>query len=217
MAPEAAGQAVGEIVFYIGVVALGVFFGKRLGRKRGGKFVWWPVLVAVALVLVALFGKVSSASQATRMSGAGTPALAATPQQAAAPADAVPIDASTASADVVVRQQAAGPASQFPTAFTPEFVAAFDGGVRESMVEGLRRGDAGLQADSVKVTTAPVTLGARQVLRSTVHQPGKLFMHQYTGVSGSNVVILVCVSKTSRPFEVAGTECERTATQVYAG
>lgn len=61
-AGRAAGAIVGYLLIYGGVIALGVFFGNRLARKRGVLFVRWPLHVAFALVLLLLAGQCAGRS-----------------------------------------------------------------------------------------------------------------------------------------------------------
>jgi hypothetical protein len=72
-----AGHAIGSIVTYVvlfgGILALGMFFGNRLARKRGVPFVRWPLGVAFALVLLLLAGQCSRPSQAAQAAPADGP------------------------------------------------------------------------------------------------------------------------------------------------
>jgi hypothetical protein len=83
-----AGHAFGTVAFIIGVLAIGVYFGNRLARKRDdGIFVRWPVGVALAVVLLGLLGQCSAPSQAKTAAGhAAASRRGATTSRAAAPA-----------------------------------------------------------------------------------------------------------------------------------
>jgi len=59
-----AGAIVGYLLVYGGIIALGVFFGKRLARKRDVSFVRWPLNVALVLVVVLLLGQCANRNQA---------------------------------------------------------------------------------------------------------------------------------------------------------
>lgn len=63
-----AGRLVGAIVGYLlvygGIIALGVFFGKRLARKRDVGFVRWPLNLALVLVVLLLVGQCANRNQA---------------------------------------------------------------------------------------------------------------------------------------------------------
>jgi uncharacterized membrane protein HdeD (DUF308 family) len=56
-----AGRVVGTIVGYLliygGILALGVFFGKRIARKRGSGFVRWPLQLAIGVVVLLVLGQ----------------------------------------------------------------------------------------------------------------------------------------------------------------
>ncbi|MDG2534986.1 hypothetical protein P6144_15105 [Sphingomonas sp. HITSZ_GF] len=60
----AAGTLIGYLLFYGGILALGVFFGKRLARKRDTGFVRWPLHVAFALIVLLLMGQCAGRSGA---------------------------------------------------------------------------------------------------------------------------------------------------------
>ena len=68
-----AGQSVGTIIAYLaiygGIIALGIYFGNRLGRKKDGIFVRWPVGVAIVIVLVLMAGQCSAPANASRVVG----------------------------------------------------------------------------------------------------------------------------------------------------
>ncbi|WHU02727.1 hypothetical protein [Sphingomonas sp. NIBR02145] len=46
------------------MIALGVFFGKRLARKRDVGFVRWPLNLALVLVLLLIAGQCANRNQA---------------------------------------------------------------------------------------------------------------------------------------------------------
>lgn len=71
----AAGTIFGYLFLYGGLLALGIFFGKRLARKRDTAFVRWPVGVACALILLLLAGQCSRTARARTMSDAGGAAV----------------------------------------------------------------------------------------------------------------------------------------------
>jgi hypothetical protein len=57
------GYALGPIIFGVVVIAIGIYFGNRLGRKRGdGIFVRWPVGVALAIVFLGVAGQCSQSA-----------------------------------------------------------------------------------------------------------------------------------------------------------
>ena len=62
-AGNSVGTLAGYIVIYGGILALGYFFGNRLGRRREGVFVRWPLGVAILLVLILLAGQCSSSAE----------------------------------------------------------------------------------------------------------------------------------------------------------
>jgi TonB family protein len=62
------GHTFGTIFFFVGVLAIGVYFGNRLGKKRNdGIFVRWPVGAALAVDLLALLGQCSGPTQAAAL------------------------------------------------------------------------------------------------------------------------------------------------------
>jgi predicted MFS family arabinose efflux permease len=63
-AGRVAGAIIGYLLVYGGVIALGVFFGKRLARKRDIGFVRWPLALALMLVLLLLAGQCAKYGQA---------------------------------------------------------------------------------------------------------------------------------------------------------
>ena len=52
-----AGESLGRIAFPLIIIAIGVYFSNRLGKQRGTGFVWWPTIVAVALVAISIYGQ----------------------------------------------------------------------------------------------------------------------------------------------------------------
>jgi len=60
-----AGHILGTIAFISGILAIGLYFGNRLARKReDGIFVRWPVGVALAVILLGLLGQCSAPTRA---------------------------------------------------------------------------------------------------------------------------------------------------------
>lgn len=59
-----AGTVIGYLLVYGGMIALGVFFGKRLARKRDVGFVRWPLNLALVLVLLLIAGQCANRNQA---------------------------------------------------------------------------------------------------------------------------------------------------------
>jgi len=58
-----AGAVIGYLLVYGGVIALGVFFGKRLARRRDVGFVRWPLSLALVLVVLLLAGQCAGSNQ----------------------------------------------------------------------------------------------------------------------------------------------------------
>ena len=188
-----AGHSVGTVVAYIviygGILALGVYFGNRLGRKReDGMFVRWPLGAAVALVLLLLVG------------------------QCSAPAKA---EGAVGSDDVVIEQRVVAAATAFPSAFPASFIQHYDSGLHDGILETLQKAGVTIGSSDVKVSTTVVTFGVHKVLKSKAQVPSRLFMYQFSGVAGSKVIAVVCTSRTGHVFETAGTECERKAAKVF--
>jgi len=68
-----AGHAFGMILFLLGILAIGAYFGTRLSNKReDGIFVRWPVGVALAVDLLAPLGQCSTAGHAAGLPTAST-------------------------------------------------------------------------------------------------------------------------------------------------
>ncbi|MEP9357900.1 hypothetical protein [Sphingomonas sp. KR3-1] len=63
-AGHAAGAIIGYVLIYGGIIALGVFVGNRLARKRDTRFVRWPLLIAFGLVLLLLAGQCANPGRA---------------------------------------------------------------------------------------------------------------------------------------------------------
>ena len=59
-----AGHVIGTIVAYVGIIGIGIYFGNRLGKKKDGIFVRWPVGVAIVIVLLAMVGQCSAPAKA---------------------------------------------------------------------------------------------------------------------------------------------------------
>ncbi|WP_324750642.1 hypothetical protein SH591_04110 [Sphingomonas sp. LY54] len=187
---QSVGTFVGYIVIYGGILALGVYAGKRLTRAReDGSSARWPLGSAVALVLLLLLGQCSAALQAGTV-GAG---------------------------DVVILQRAAGPATAFPSTFSQDFIANYDKGLRQGLVDTLRKAGATVDASDINVSTAVMNLGAQQLLKSKVQVATRVFMYQFAGVAGTQVITVVCASGTAEEFQTAGTECERRVEAVFGG
>ncbi len=59
-----AGTVIGYLLVYGGLIALGVFFGRRLAGKREVGFVRWPLSLALVLVVLLLAGQCANRNQA---------------------------------------------------------------------------------------------------------------------------------------------------------
>ena len=191
-----AGHSVGIIiaciVIYGGIIALGVYFGRRLSRRRGdGVAVHWPVGVAVTLILLLLIGQCSTANKAR----------------------SAPVTAEQG--DVVTEQRVYGPAAKFPTNLTAEVVRMYDKGVRDGMGEVLHSRDPSISLTTLTTSTRIVSFSGHMVLKSQIQVPSRMFMYQFAGTSGESIVLVICSSRTAQPFDTAGTECERTAAKLF--
>lgn len=114
--------------------------------------------------------------------------------------------------DIFVAQGVTGPASAFPANITPDDVRNYNAGVRDSMVnKNLEH----LTPDALSVSTEVVSFGSHKVLKSRLFAPSQMFMYQFAGVSGGDTVVVGCISRTARPFETRGTECERQAAKAF--
>ena len=66
----AIGMLVGHLLFYGGLIALGVYFGNRLARnRRGVVFVRWPVGVALTVIVLLLAGQCAAPTKAQGVPG----------------------------------------------------------------------------------------------------------------------------------------------------
>ena len=186
------GVSIAYIVIYGGILALGIYFGRRLARKRGdGTAVRWPVGVAVAVIALLALGQCSAAIQAK------------------------PVPVANGQADVVVEQRVSGPAAGFPTDFNADFIREYDIGIHEVVADAIRKRDASIPVTALVVSTTVVTMGRHKILKSKAQLSPRIFMYQFTGAVGENLMMVVCTSRTGKPFDTAGTPCERTAAQVF--
>ena len=180
----------GYVILYGALLAVGIYFGKRLGNKReDGLFVRWPVGVALGFMFLLLAGQCSS------------PSAAQTPE--------------TNDINVAIQERMGAKASDFPTDFPPDFVRLFDRGVRDGIVDGLRKKGLTIAPNDVALSTTVVNVGRKRILKSKVYVPSKLFWFQFAGVSGLKVMIVVCSSRTAHPFQVEGTDCGATVAKVF--
>ena len=176
------------IAMYVGILAIGVYFGHRLGKKRNdGIFVRWPVGVALVIDLLAMLG------------------------QCAAPAKAQ----SGTAPDVVVDQRVAGSSAGFPSHFDADFVNRYNAGVHDGIVDTLRKAGVMVEPGEVKTSTDVVSLGPHKVLKSKMVVASRLFAYQFTAASKGQVIVVICTSRTARPFETGGTDCEKRAVKAY--
>lgn len=189
-AGHAAGTAMGYVILFGGLLALGIYFGNRLSKKRDdGTFVRWPVGVALAVILLLLAGQCSSAS-------------------AGQTRDAKDVG-------IIVNERIGKKASDFPREFPADFIPVFNDGVRDGIVEGLKGRGRTVVASEIVLSTTVVNVGKHKVLKSEAHVPSKLFWYQFLGVSDSKVVDVICSSRTARPFDLEGSECAATVSKVF--
>jgi hypothetical protein len=111
-----------------------------------------------------------------------------------------------ANADVFVAQGVTGPASSFTSDFSPEALRTYSSGVHDAMVN---KNPEHLVPAAVTVSTEVMTIGSHKVLKTRVYAPSQMFMYQFAGVSGPDMVVVGCISRTAHPFEIRGTECQR--------
>jgi hypothetical protein len=183
-----AGQTFGMIAMYVGILAIGIYFGHRLGKKRNdGIFVRWPVGVALAIDLLAMLGQCTAPVQA----------------QTVAPSD------------VVVEQRVGGSSTGFPNTFDADFLRRFNDGVHDGAVNALRKRGLTVTGEEVNASTQVVSFGGHKVLKSKVAVPSRLFAYQFAGASKGQVVLVICSSRTAHPFEATGTDCENHAAKAY--
>jgi hypothetical protein len=128
----------------------------------------------------------------------------------------VPAYADAASSgDIAFQTQVAGPATSFPRAFTPHVVESWNSYAHDGIVRSFHSHGADIEPSAATVSTTVVSFGDHQVLKSREEIPSKLFIYQYAGVVGSDVVLFLCSSRTARPFEATGSECEKRAAKVF--
>jgi hypothetical protein len=185
------GTVVAFIVIYGGIIALGWYFGRLIGRKREeGSFARWPLGLAVAVDLVLLAGQCSAPIKAQTATN-------------------VPKD------DIVVQLRIVGKAANFPHEPTLGMVKRYNEGVHDGVVDNLRAENIELSPESVLVSTEVVTLGGRKIFKSKITFLSRLFMYQFAGISGANALLVTCVSRTAHPFEANGTLCEQPVRQAF--
>lgn len=181
------GTVLAFITFYGGILALGIYFAKRLARKRDdGVPVHWPIGLAVAVDVLLLLGQCSG-STATQ---AETSAVNTRPD------------------GIVVRQQIIGNAGSFISEFSKGAVDNYNAGVRDSIISGLRKRNAQVNPNEISVSTEVISLSTHKILQTIAFAAGYLFMYQFSGVSGPNTVLVICASSTATAFALKGTECE---------
>ena len=193
-----AGQTTGTIIAFIaiygGILALGYYFGNRLGRTRGdGTLVRWPIGVACVLVLLLMIGHCTAPSNAQEVSPART---------------GVP-------SGVVVEQHVYGPASAYMSDFSPTSLGLFNDGARKGFIEALRKQAADIPPSALSVSSNLMTVGHQKVIQTKVKVSNRLFLYQFTGVAGANTVLLSCSARDGREFDLSGTECERRVQLVF--
>lgn len=117
-----------------------------------------------------------------------------------------------ADADVFVAQAVTGPAPALAPDFSPNGLLDYSRGVHDATVRGSPEH---LTPDTLSVSTEVVSFGAQKVYKTRLFAPSRMFMYQFAGVSGPNRMVVGCISRTARPFETRGTECERQAAKVF--
>ena len=117
-----------------------------------------------------------------------------------------------ADGDVFVAQAVTGPASAFAPDVSPEGLKDYSRGVHDSMV---KKNPEHLTSEAVSVTTEAITVGSHKVLKTRISAPSQMFMYQFAGVSGPYMVVVGCISRSARSFEIKGTECERQVAQAF--
>lgn len=114
--------------------------------------------------------------------------------------------------DIFVAQGVTGPASAFTTDFSASAVRHYSSGVHDAMVNSNREH---LKPGALAVSTEVVTVGSQKVLKTRLFAPSQMFMYQFSGVSGPSMVVVGCISRTARPFETRGTECQRQVEKTF--
>ena len=188
-AGESVGALIAYIVIYGGVLALGVYFGNRLARKReDGSFVRWPVGVAIAIVLLLMIGQCSSPSQA---------------QSASVPND------------IDVQQQNIGLASSFSNGFPPADLDGYNNGIRAGVVAAFKSHGLDFPPKSLIISSENISVDGRKVLKTKISVPSRLFQYAFLGISRGNAMRVLCTSRTARPFDPISTECGRQLKQIF--
>jgi hypothetical protein len=117
-----------------------------------------------------------------------------------------------ANTDVYVAHAATGPASAFIPDFSPHSLSDYGRGVHDAMVShNLEH----LTPEALSVSTEVASFGSHHVFKTRIFAPSQMFMYQFAGVSGSNMVVVGCISRTARPFQTGGTECDRQAAKAF--
>jgi hypothetical protein len=118
-----------------------------------------------------------------------------------------------ANADVFVAQAVTGPASAFTPDVSSGGLEAYSRGVHDSMVS---KNPERLTSEAVSVSTEVIPIGSHEVLETRISASSQMFMYQFAGVSGADMVVVGCISRTARPFEIRGTECERQVAKTFS-
>jgi len=183
-----AGQVFGSLVVLVIILAIGVYFGNRLARKRDdGLFVRWPVGVALAVDLVAILGQCST------------------------PGHAQTASANTSTGDIVVEKKVVGSKSDVPNSIDADYVKKYNDGVRHGAVNGLHNRGVSFDEEALTASTEVVSFSGHKVLKSKVIAPSRVFLYQFVGVASGDIVAVVCSSRTAQAFVTQGTDCERQA------
>jgi len=120
--------------------------------------------------------------------------------------------------DIGIAERALGPApmtSDDIAKMSPATLAEANAGLRDGAAAGIREDGRSLAPGELDVSTEIITVAGHGVLKTRVQIPAKMFYYQFSGVVNGNTVIVVCASKSARPFNPNGTECERRVNAVF--
>jgi hypothetical protein len=198
---EDVGYMLGHALFFGGLPALGAYVGRRLtNRREDGRTVRWPMRAALVLIALSVVGRCSSPQH---------------PQSEAAPLIVVPAPPVVGHADITIVQTTAGRAADFPASASPDLVRSYDKGFRDRIVDKVRRINPSIPPDAVITSTHVVRIAGHTIWQSEARVASILFVRNFAGVVGEKIVVVLCIAGDAKPFDTAGTECERTVRRAF--
>lgn len=182
------GNLVGTVFFYVILIAIGVYCSRYLSKRRDdGATVSWPIGISGAICLLSLLGQ-CYAPVKSQMSKTN---------------------------DIEIREVAVGAASDFPSEISDSITTQFNAGVLNGLLNSVRDGGYAVPIENVTASTEVVIVNRRKLFLTKSYIPTLFYAHQYAGISGSKMVMVICTSKISELSSLQGAECERAAEKVF--